>query len=40
MEGVDNQAEHTGSIKDVRSNDFFLDRSMARDVYVPFPLAR
>jgi hypothetical protein len=25
-----------GSVKEVRSNDFLLDRPMHRDVYVPF----
>jgi hypothetical protein len=25
-----------GTVKEVRSNDFLLDRSMQRDLYVPF----
>jgi hypothetical protein len=36
MEVVDSQGDHVGEIKEVRSDDFLLDRPMARDVFIPF----
>ena len=36
MEVVGRDGEHVGEVKEVRSNDFLVDRSMARDIYIPF----
>lgn len=35
MEVIGRDGETVGEVKHVRSNDFLVDRSMARDVYVP-----
>ncbi|HSL43667.1 MAG TPA: BON domain-containing protein [Anaerolineales bacterium] len=35
MEVVGRDGENVGEVKEVRSNDFLVDRSMARDVYIP-----
>lgn len=36
MEVVGRDGENVGEVKEVRSNDFLVDRSMARDIYIPF----
>jgi hypothetical protein len=36
MDVIGREGETIGQVKEVRSNDFLVDRSMARDVYVPF----
>ena len=36
MEVVGRDGEQVGEVKEVRSNDFLVDRSMARDIYIPF----
>jgi hypothetical protein len=36
MEVLDRDGNHVGEVKEVRNGDFLLDRSMARDVFVPF----
>ena len=36
MEVVGSNGEYLGAVKEIRENDFLVDRSMARDVYVPF----
>jgi hypothetical protein len=36
MKVVGRNGNEVGEVKEVRSNDFLVDRSMARDVYVPF----
>lgn len=36
MEVISRDGENIGEVKEVRSNDFLVDRSMARDVYIPF----
>jgi hypothetical protein len=36
MEVIGRDGEHVGEVKEVRGNDFLVDRSMARDVYIPF----
>ena len=36
MEVIGRDGEHAGEVKEVRANDFLVDRPMARDVYVPF----
>ncbi len=36
MEVIGRDGETVGEVKEVRSNDFLVDRSMARDVYIPF----
>lgn len=36
MEVYDRQGDPIGRVKEVRQNDFLVDRPMARDVYVPF----
>lgn len=36
MEVIGRDGEHVGEVKEVRGNDFLVDRPMARDVYVPF----
>lgn len=36
MEVIGKDGEQVGEVKEVRSNDFLVDRSLARDVYVPF----
>jgi hypothetical protein len=36
MEVIGRDGEHVGEVKEVRANDFLVDRPMARDVYVPF----
>jgi hypothetical protein len=33
---VETEGHQIGNVKEVRQNDFLLDRPMARDVYVPF----
>jgi len=35
MEVVGSDGELAGTVKDVRTTDFLLDRPLARDVYVP-----
>lgn len=40
MEVVGRNYNNVGQVKEVRSNDFLVDRPMARDVYVPFSAAR
>ncbi len=39
MEVVGNQGQHVGTVKEVRANDFLVDRPAARDVYIPFSAA-
>jgi hypothetical protein len=39
MEVIGRDGENIGEVKEVRSNDFLVDRPMARDVYVPFSSA-
>lgn len=39
MEVVGRDSERVGQVKKVRSNDFLIDRAMARDVYVPMNAA-
>lgn len=36
MEVIGRDGENVGEVKEVRSHDFLVDRSMARDIYVPF----
>jgi hypothetical protein len=36
VEVVDRDGQHVGQVKEVRTNDFLVDRSMARDIYIPF----
>ncbi len=36
MEVVGRDSGHVGEVKEVRSNDFLVDRPMERDVYIPF----
>ena len=36
MEVVDTEGDRVGQVKEVRDDDFLVDRSMARDAYVPF----
>ena len=36
MEVVGRDGDQVGEVKEVRSSDFLADRSMARDVYIPF----
>jgi hypothetical protein len=36
MEVIGRDGNHVGEVKEVRSNDFLVDRTMARDVYIPF----
>jgi hypothetical protein len=36
MKVVGRDGTDVGAVKEVRSNDFLVDRSMARDVYIPF----
>jgi hypothetical protein len=36
MDVVDVSGAYLGTVKEIRSNDFHLDRKMARDVYIPF----
>jgi len=36
MEVVDRDGDHLGIVKEVRGDEFLLDRPLARDVYVPF----
>ena len=36
MEVTGRDGENIGVVKEVRSNDFLVDRPMARDIYVPF----
>jgi len=36
MDVVDSDGQRVGTVKEVRDNDFLVDRSMARDVFVPF----
>jgi hypothetical protein len=36
MPVVDRQGDPVGKVKEIRQNDFLVDRPMARDVYVPF----
>ena len=36
MQVVDSRGDYVGQVKEVRSEDFLLDRPLARDVYVPF----
>lgn len=40
MEVVGRDNDSVGQVKEVRANDFLVDRSLARDVYVPFSAAR
>jgi hypothetical protein len=39
MEVIGRDGESIGEVKEVRSNDFLVDRPMARDIYVPFSAA-
>ncbi len=36
MEVIGRDGENVGEVKEVRANDFLVDRSLARDVYIPF----
>ena len=36
MEVVGMNGQHAGTVKEIRDNEFLLDREMARDVFVPF----
>jgi len=36
MEVVGSQGKHIGTVKEIRSSDFLVDRNMAFDVFVPF----
>ncbi len=36
MEVVGSQGKHVGSVKEIRDNDFLVDRSMSRDIFIPF----
>ena len=36
MEVVDSNGEHIGQVKEIREKDFLIDRTMRRDIYVPF----
>lgn len=36
MEVIGREGESVGEVKEVRSNDFLVDRAMARDIYIPF----
>jgi hypothetical protein len=36
MDVIGRDGQEVGQIKEVRSNDFLVDRPMARDIYVPF----
>jgi hypothetical protein len=36
MEVVDSNGEHIGHVKEIREKDFLVDRTMTRDVYIPF----
>jgi hypothetical protein len=36
MEVIGRDGENVGEVKEILSNDFLVDRSMARDVYIPF----
>jgi hypothetical protein len=36
MEVIGREGENVGEVKEVRSNDFLVDRSLARDIYIPF----
>lgn len=40
MKVVGQDGEEVGEVKEIRSNDFLVDRTMARDVYVPFHAAQ
>lgn len=40
MEVLAADGDELGRVKDVRSTDFLLERSMQRDVYVPFDAIR
>lgn len=40
MEVVDVHGEKAGNVKEVRGNDFLVDRPMARDLYIPFDAAK
>lgn len=35
MEVIGRDGDNVGEVKDVRANDFLVDRSLARDVYIP-----
>lgn len=39
MKVVGQDGEEVGEVKEIRSNDFLVDRTMARDVYIPFHAA-
>jgi osmotically-inducible protein OsmY len=39
MKVVGQDGEEVGEVKEIRSNDFLVDRTMARDVYIPFQAA-
>ncbi len=36
MDVIDSQGGSIGTVKELRDNDFLLDRPLARDVYIPF----
>ncbi len=36
MEVVGSRGKHVGTVKEIRDNDFLVDRDAARDIYVPF----
>lgn len=40
MEVIGRDGENVGEVKEVRSNDFLVDRSMARDIYIPMSACR
>ncbi len=40
MQAVDSDGKRIGDVKEVRSDDFLVDRPAARDVYVPFSACR
>ena len=40
MEVIGREGDPVGEVKEVRANDFLVDRSLARDVYIPFSACR
>jgi hypothetical protein len=40
MEVVGSDGENIGQVKNLRDNDFLVDRNMARDIFVPFSAVR
>ncbi len=40
MDVVGSDADNVGRVKEVRDTDFLVDRTMQRDVYIPFSAVR